>query len=152
MKRFEAYGGGTGVVPGNGWRLGSFAIRGSGEEGTAWTRRLGDGDGEECEENVRRRSSIPMRDLTRRSEEGSAETPGAEGSTSAGMNARSVVWDDEEYTDVAEDIDARRGQQTTTGGRRPRERVPIERLSNPGSSWSWFGPIRRWRLRDVSIF
>jgi len=155
MKRFEVYGGaGVRGVPGNGWGLGSFAVRNSGsgsgreleEEGIARSRRLE--DGEEGEEDGRRHVSIPMRDLARQEEE-TLE------STSVDMGARRVVWDDEdEYTDVAEDV----GKQTktTTGGRRPRgserERVPIERLSTPGSSWSWFGPIRRWRLRDVSVF
>lgn len=154
-KRFEVYGDGRYVrgVPGNGWGLGSFATRlpihydqstvdegpdldaesRNGHDG-AWGGRLADDN-----DNARGGSvSIPMRDL--QGERREIDNP------EMGAESRRIIWDDDERQ--AEGT----WRTTGRGGTGRKERVPVERLSKPQPSWSWFGLFRRWRLKDASIF
>ncbi|CAG8589092.1 9814_t:CDS:2 [Acaulospora colombiana] len=54
-------------------------------------------------------------------------------------NRAQLVWDEEE-------------ERRRSRPRNKPTRPELQRLSTPGTSWSWKGPFQKWRLRDASTY
>ncbi|KAG8830074.1 hypothetical protein FRC17_005495 [Serendipita sp. 399] len=109
-------------VMGNGWGLGSFALRAAADQ-----RAMEGGEADERDRNTRAGGRL--------SDEGDASLE-MQGMGERDDQPRRNIWGDEEPRRATEP-----------------ERPPIDReLGTPKSSWSWMGPFRRWRLRDMTSY
>ncbi|GMK54107.1 hypothetical protein CspeluHIS016_0106930 [Cutaneotrichosporon spelunceum] len=153
----------------DGWGLGSFGVR----EHQESTWRLQEADRqlrvnalldeeeakEEEEEEVVRQPRNSARGSARTSRRNSVAHPRSLRETREAQMQNSRVAEehahDDDWEDVTSDEGPRRRGSVRSRSSRVREVEQEEVAARPtaaGSSWSWWGPLRDWRLQDRSTF
>ncbi|TXT10415.1 uncharacterized protein COLE_04349 [Cutaneotrichosporon oleaginosum] len=140
----------------DGWGLGSFGIREHQLRADVLLEE--DGEDEEEEDEMVRHARTSARGSVRTSRRNSVAHRSFRGEAQPQALREHELeheheHDDGEWEDVPDEQPRRRDSQRSRASRRARDEVPAPaRPPMAGSSWSWWGPLRDWRLQDRSTF
>ena len=119
---------------GTGWGLGSFGIR----EHRESSQRI-----QSARDQLRENRLLDPTD----EEDGAGDSGKA---TAGDVGRDGDAGGDEGWEDVVESNSSGNGQDQMTGPELKEK--PPETKAGSGSGWSWWGPLRDWRLSDRSVF